>query len=279
VLGLGPRRKQLQEIGEWMRRDDFPRKSPKGWTVEDLLAWREKVWPELLRAKAMANLLAQGKNPTKRDIELVRTISAPFTGGEPVGAGSVEEFPTKVSGQQAMAALINQKYKVRCSRMDIQKWRGVAPEPFPAPDARNDYEVAACFAWYEKYKLPRVNGNGTTPDLFVRLEEETARNDLEGIEHERWQRDLERGAYLKRDVAVRTVAGALKQYHGFVKSAMEHGGPATRREKLQGLGVAAEVVSAFYEFDLLEQRKVTDAIEAECSVLADGHHDGVPTTN
>jgi len=123
--------------------------------------------------------------------------------------------------------------------------------------------------WFDEWLLP-FYGVGSKTDLdqdYLRLEREEKANALERIEHERFERARDRGKYVEREVAKRTMLGALKTFHGIVKAADERNAPNERLAKLKELGVSQEIVMAFHEFDLNLGREITDERERKCAAL------------
>lgn len=174
------------------------------------------------------------------------------------------EYPAKAQGQPAIAALINHKFKIRCSRQDIQKWRKEAPVPFPAPDERNDYDVPECFAWVEKHKMPTANGNGTTPDLFARAAEVSAQGEIEEVEHERWLREIERGGWIKKDVIGSVLAGLGKQTSAAITRGIEVTLVGALRDELKLLPeLKPEQQAAILERLRAVAQRVNDGIQKE----------------
>lgn len=183
-------------------------------------------------------------------------------------------YPVSVAGMDAIARLIAVKYNRQCSRQYIMRWRNLVQVPagcteqFPAPKESNRYNMAECFAWCDRYLEPAAEKQGETQDLLQLQFEAKAKNDIEKLEHERWGRERDRGLWLKKLDAERTIIGALRQYHGAVRSLLERQDPAARRDKLRDLGVDADLVAAFFAFDLDLARATVDAVETRCKELS-----------
>jgi hypothetical protein len=188
------------------------------------------------------------------------------------------KFPKKIRGYNNLAALIQQKFGIPCNKMTIKGWQtrptGNRPK-FTVPDpVRNEFEVAECFAWVEKYVpsvLREASKNGKS-DKELRqlemLEQKThaakSSKQIVAAEREAWEFEREKGEWIRRDESENTIKAAMKMYHNFVRTELESLTAEARREKLQQLGVAPEIVAQFYEFDLAAARNTTDRIEKRC---------------
>lgn len=174
----------------------------------------------------------------------------------------------RIGGQTRMAAEIHARFQIPCTRKTVQQWQLRWNPPFPSPDSGNFYSRSAGFDWVEKIYLPKMAANPGQVDLLI--DASNARSRLEIAKAKRAELDLkiEEGKYIARDVAERTIAGAMKSYHAFVRRELENYQPAARREKLQQLGVSAEHIALFHAFDVQSAQLVIDKIEKQCAEMA-----------
>lgn len=256
ALGLRPTPEKLYEVQDWRTWDDFPQRTDKGYVIDDLRAWAESNAAEFAKRKSLAAILDIDQPYKASELKLVQTTAK--TSGN---------TPKEVQGLTAMAALIAGHFKIQCTKQYIARWRKQTPEPFPPPDANsNRFNVGECFAWVNKWILSKAKTEDS--NLFHRQAEANAQNDIEALEHDRWQRDKERGEYIKRDVASRTTIGVIRTYHGFVKAELERRSVDTFRDKCRELSVPAEMAQNLCEYILSQRIEELNRIEARCDVEA-----------
>ena len=169
------------------------------------------------------------------------------------------------------ARLIAERFKVDCRKQYITRWRKGERLPhgisFPAPDPKsNRYDVQVCLDWYEKYILKSVANSGN--DLLKNLAEERDKAELEEIAHQRFLRQKEIGEYVHRTVALASGVAAVQKIHQLVKIEDERDLPKMRREKLAGLGAAADIVAVFTAWDAELGRTITDQRERAMQEVA-----------
>jgi hypothetical protein len=171
--------------------------------------------------------------------------------------------PKFVRAQSAIAELISQKFGIRCQQSDISHWlklRGVQGSvPFPAPNARNDYNVAACFKWVEAYIMP--NEGKIDKSWRQRAEEADALIKERKAHQLSMRNEKEQGRLIDRSIAERTALVAIKKLLGMYKETDEHRTVEWLDGKLIEVGVTPEqraaIKTAFVEW----QQKITDQRE------------------
>jgi hypothetical protein len=174
------------------------------------------------------------------------------------------------------------EYNINVYKAKINHWQTGNGLPVNAPfhpmpaDAAGRYNVADCFAWFEKWQLPKYK-KARTPELPGVPESEEAidlialkeREEREQIAFNRWERDRERGEYVHKTTALATGIAAVKRLHQMVKTEDERNLPKQRRDHLtlllNGKGVALEIISAvaqeFEAWDIERGREITDRRE------------------
>ena len=180
-----------------------------------------------------------------------------------------------VRSQTKMATLINEHFKIPCTKQLIQDWQRRWEPPFPAHNAMGCYSRSACFEWVETVYLPK-RGSKVQQDLL--LTGENAKQELVILKAKREKFELEReqGLFIARTQHERSLNGAIKTYHAFVRRAAETYLPESRRDKLIQLGAAQEIIALFHEFDLKSSQAIIDNIEAQCAKVTD---DEITETN
>lgn len=171
-----------------------------------------------------------------------------------------------IDGLTRVAVAIADKFKISCTKQSIKNWQKWTPGfPSPAISGSNRYNRAECFDWIEKNYLSRGASGAAQTDLFIMSAEAEARIKIRKDEESALDIEIKRGRYIPRDTSKRTIIGALKKYHSFVRSELERGATTARREKLTLLGASPEIVAAFYEFDFEHSRLQIDRIEQRCA--------------
>jgi hypothetical protein len=174
--------------------------------------------------------------------------------------------PVWISGVTRMARAIAVKFKTTCSKQDINFWKGEVP-PFPSPRDNGEYNQADCFAYFETHVLPKraLPGDGEgRGDIFMRAARAGAEETIRNNETSRFNFDKLQGKYIERSMSERTIVGALKKLDGFYRAGIERFGPAGRKQKLELLGVPAETVREFAEWDLAQAKALVDEARGEC---------------
>lgn len=165
------------------------------------------------------------------------------------------------------AKAIASHFKTYCSKQDINHWFGHNP-PFPSPRVNGQYNQSECFAWFEKYIMPKRKSGDGGMDLFSQATTAKAEKEITRAAREKMELDAEFGKLIERDDARQKASAALLQYHGFVVKEIESRGPIDRREKLSQMGLTQEQVSAFFEFDSAQEAARVDRIIAHCQFAA-----------
>ncbi len=128
----------------------------------------------------------------------------------------------------------------------IEHWQNGRAIPGNAPfhpvyDTAGRYDLAECFAWFEKWQLPKYK-RARTPELAgiaetesIPLDELRDQDEREEIEYRKWERNKDRGEYVHKTVALVTGIAAVKKIHLLVKAEDERQLPKQRRDKLAAL--------------------------------------------
>jgi hypothetical protein len=96
--------------------------------------------------------------------------------------------------------------------------------------------------------------------LLVRSQNAKLQREIDRQERERLQLDEVKKSFINRDVADRTIIGAMRNYHDLVRRLLERNIPESNREKLQQLGASETIVALFYQFNLSGMQAVVDEI-------------------
>jgi hypothetical protein len=164
----------------------------------------------------------------------------------------------------ATATYISHKYKISCTKHLIKYWQKKEP-PFPTATANNRFNIAQVEEWVEKHYLP--NQNKLEEGMLAREQTAISTRKILAAENEQFDLDLRRGKYIDRDLARRTIVGALKRYHGIVRAELERNLTELRRAKLAELETSPAIMAIFLHFDLELARQTVEKIELECEKL------------
>ena len=264
----------LKDIAEFSKWRDFPKKEDEGWDKDEILAFVERNKTKIASRKATAQLLKGDAKTTAADLKLIQAVTADRA--KPLNLGDADTL-TELS--KKLDIHYRGRVRVLISKQLLNNWRkGQIPvKGAPLPPGKigdsSRFSVGEWVAWFDEWLLP-FYGVGSKTDLdqdYLKLEREEKANALERIEHERFERAVERGKWIERESAKRTLLGALKQFHRIVKDADERGSPIARLNKLKELGATPEMASAFHEFDLTLAREITDDRERQCVALGRGN--------
>lgn len=257
--------KDLREFRKWK---DFPKLKDGGCDKDELLEFLERNKLKIASRKATAQLLTAGAKTTAADLKLIRE-----TAEKPSKLGDAD---TLTALAEVMDAHYRGRIRILITKGMVNHWRGgrSLPKGAPLPPGKignsSRYDVGEWVAWFDKWQLDRykIGTNSELDGQAANLEAQQRQNELERIEHERFERSVERGKWVEREVAKRTIIGALKTFHNTVKAADERNAPLARKAKLAELGVAAEVIAAFHDFDLRLAKDITDEREHQCNMLS-----------
>ncbi|MEN6533351.1 MAG: hypothetical protein ABFD89_06790 [Bryobacteraceae bacterium] len=229
-LGLKVKPKQISEIAEWCRREDFPTRTRWGWAVDELRVFFDQITPELALKKFRAQLADPESKLSPSEFNKLVELSAGRVkattadgknGGTSELPGLVATPPEIVVGLTRLATWISEVYKIPCSKQSIKNWQKETP-PFPAAvSADYRYRWSEVSAWIERYKVKPLAGNSNYADLLVKLEPERIRGELEEIEHDRMMRAVESGQYLKKGDVARACQGIGKTINGVINNRLE----------------------------------------------------------
>jgi hypothetical protein len=200
-----------------------------------------------------------GRKPTEEDIAELRKIGW-LQKQEKTGTNG--EYPKKVTGQPAMASLINHKFKITCNRKIIQNWRKRPPVPFPAPDDRGDYVVQECFDWVERCIIKNAASNGE-PDLFAQASEAELKGKIEREKFEHWEREKERGGWIELVQHESILASAGNSSKAITRDAMEIQLPKVLAGDLGNIVADKELLGRILESVRINCRKGFDQWQAE----------------
>lgn len=158
--------------------------------------------------------------------------------------GDDTQSPVEVPGLAGIAREIARILKIQCSREYIREWKTRHP-PFPMAAPNNCYNVAQCVEWVQKNILAKRNGHAgnSDPDLFQRAATERARGDIAKEEHANWQREVERGAWVKKSDYVRAMAGAARIVQVMFDRELEIDAPRAGADILRNLGVSSDIIA------------------------------------
>lgn len=164
------------------------------------------------------------------------------------------------AGLKLIAEAMSNEFHRVITKQLVHSWKAWNP-PFPAPHQNNQYDQEECFEWYRTH--PKTQGQ-TQSELSLVDQAYQAKQKLTILEHEREQReyDILEGHYIPRADARRKTEGAIKTYHAFVRSSLEHYAVIHRTGFLKSIGIADGLINAFTQWDAQESKKVIDEIEA-----------------
>jgi hypothetical protein len=170
-----------------------------------------------------------------------------------------------VDGLTRLAATIAAHFDIPCVKQDITKWRKFTP-PFPSPNpGSNRYKLPECLEWVEVYWLPKKRpGEAEQKELFLQAMIADAQLKIRKDQEHAFNFDVEKKKYITQPIAELAIMGFAKRYHAWVRLEMERNLTTERKSKLESLGVSAEAVAAFYQFDLLQAVSAIGRIETEC---------------
>lgn len=270
-------RKDLKEYRLWQ---GWPKQERNGIPVDELKAFFLRYHREIAARKNLANVI----DPTAFNLPTAGNLKVISQGNLGDGelrsevGGQRSEHLVNVNTQAALAKALRAYYGNRITiTIDdeiVSRWRKgerlpneQVPLPPPKMAGTNYWSAAEWAAWIDKWILPHfLPGVVAQGELIptARLEQMRVTNELAELEHAAFQRDLERNAYVKRDVALATVRAALRKMHALVQRALEVDDTAARATFLLGLpGLTPEAVQSFKEFDTRLARSRMDAMETE----------------
>lgn len=249
---------------------DFPKATRSGYNCDELVEFIARNKTKIASRKAAAQLLDPDRKSTAQDLKLIQQGVA------------VADKPPKMGDADTLTALARSlekhyhgRVRILIDKQALNRWRknDLPVRGAPLPPGRigdsSRYDVGEWVAWFDRWMLDfyKIGTNAELDGEAANLEREQRKNELERIEHERFERSVERGKYVERETAKRTILVALKRFHQTVKESDERGSPALRLNKLRELGVAPELCAAFHEHDLMLGQKMTDEREKQCAQL------------
>lgn len=249
---------------------DFPKRKAEGYDCDELVEFIARNKSKIASRKAAAQLLDPDAKTTAADLKLIQQGVA---GGEkPPKMGDAD---TLTALARALEKHYQGRIRILIDKQALNRWRKneLPVRGAPLPPGRigdsSRYDVGEWVAWFDRWMLDfyKIGTNAELDGEAATLEREQRKNELERIEHERFERSVERGKYVEREKAKRTILAAIKQFHKMVKDADERGAPIARLNKLHELGVSTEAASAFHEFDIELGVKMTDEREQQCAAL------------
>lgn len=183
-----------------------------------------------------------------------------------------------IDGLTRLAAAIAAHFDIPCVKQDISKWQKFSP-PFPSPNpGSNRYKLKPCFAWVEKYWLPKKKpSQGEQKELFMEAMIADARLKIRKDQEHAFNFDVEKKKYITRPIAELAIMGFAKRYHAWVRLELERNITMERKAKLESLGASPEIVAAFYQFDLSQAMGVVGRIEDNCEAFSKEAANGLAT--
>lgn len=167
-----------------------------------------------------------------------------------------------IKGLTRLAARLQDHFKRAVSKQSLQNWkRDVPPLPIPTADGRYNWEE--CRAWFEANKQPKPRTQDEL-DLFQKSVNAKYEQEITKAATLKREEDEALGRLIDKDAARRAVIGVAKRYHNIVRMSLEQHQTASRRDKLNALGVSQEIVALFHEHDLKLAQTLVDMIEREC---------------
>lgn len=281
ALGVTPTRAALKDIAEYRTWDDFPKRTRHGYDKDELYAFVERNKQKIQSRKNTARLLQPEEKTTAADLKLIgggaaQKLASPLAGSAGAGESAVLGIAdTQAALANMLAAHYKNRIRIFITPQLIHEWRtgNIAVKNCPIPPAKIEgssrFDGREWAAWFDRHLLPHyaIGSGPAAAELdfdFARLEQQRHKNELERIEHERFERELARGKYIARDVAARTLAGTIKKFHNLVKLQDERNLPLSRKEKLRELGVPEETLGKFHAWDLTQAQALTEAREVQC---------------
>lgn len=207
ALACEPTPEMLRKLKDlWMTWPDFPKRTKSGWPVEELVSWAQDNVSSIVAQAKLGKALERGDEFSKADLALLREGAR-----SEVAAESTEGIPTEVAGMEGVANLLRNHFQVPVTKMDISDWsRGRRLGPgvphFPVSKASSRWNALECINWFRKYKMQEAQ-ESNTPDLFKRLENARAVNELDQIAHETMLREAERGQWMRKTEVDGILAG------------------------------------------------------------------------
>lgn len=293
TLGLSEKPKSLDEIGTWMKRADFPRKSAKGWLRDDLKDWHAKFLGELPPQSAPPDgeLLSPANfdasldlwedklvNPTKWlaspiqawQVKILREQRPKLfpKKEEPISdEGAVQDDPSPhVVGLSNAAKWLSRKFSVHIEKQHLANWRagnriGAAPK-FPDPDAGWRFKKTEIADWFRKYKLEQFSKSGHNEFDFTAIKREQAQIDLRAAQR---REDYEMGRLVLfaplKPVVAGLGDGLAKLYEKWLEG--ENGVRRIVKEQAQSCGVPPETVGVLDARLALLLPQIVDGIKKE----------------
>jgi len=239
ALGIEATPAFAKDFTEFQKWRDFPKRIDDGWDKDEILSFIERNKTKIASRKATAQLLKGDAKTTAADLKLIQAGTADKA--KPLDLGDADTL-TELAKKLDMH--YRGRVRVLISKQLLNNWRkGQIPvKGAPLPPGKigdsSRFSVGEWVEWFDEWLLP-FYGVGSKTDLdqdYLRLEREEKANALERIEHERFERARDRGKYVEREVAKRTMLGALKTFHGLVKASDERNAPNERMAKLKELG-------------------------------------------
>ncbi|MDE2020951.1 MAG: hypothetical protein KGJ13_11495 [Patescibacteria group bacterium] len=194
-------------------------------------------------------------------------------------------FPRFIDTLQMLCVCYRKRwpeYPIKVRPQQIKQWQNGTrlgpgkPRWHPLYNDDSEYEWEECEKWFEEVILPRYQSqaerarNGETveaiePDISE-LEDLEKRRE---VEHREWERQKERGEWIRRDVALSTAVAAVKKLHLLVKSEDERHLPSQRQERLAEIlkaeqiapDLADKICAEFLAWDLNMGKTMTDRRE------------------
>ena len=272
------RRQHCLAVVEWTQRDDFPKKTPKGWTHESLLDWQNRTRDEFAQRKAMHQVFDPEAQLKPSDLKIARETIASITTSAGVASNatasasfpSAKPEPEWIEGLTKLAIYIAEYAwppkgdRMTCSKQTILEWKKKIP-PFPSPTAAGRYQWSACKQWVMNWRSEHGYGKGDdTSELFANLTIERARSEMENIEHERMLRSVERGKYIEKGIIARLATGAGRSISAEI-NAIEHALPLALEMDLKEMVIPNEQRLLIMEKFRTHCRTFVEKINATCA--------------
>lgn len=169
----------------------------------------------------------------------------------------------EIGTQTAVAMRISSHFNIPCSAQLIQDWQRRWTPPFPRPRGNhNRYYWVDCEKWVREEYLPKHTANGADQtSLIVRAEKAKQELMIHKAAREKHELEVQQGKYIERAIAERTIVSVLRNYHALVRRTLEVNLPHRRKEKLSELGVNAETLASFHQYDLRSSQAIIDQVE------------------
>lgn len=169
----------------------------------------------------------------------------------------------QVSNLTGIAAIIQGHFKINCTKNDIQRWKRWNP-PFPVPTAANRYNVQECLDWVEANIMPSRSSGDEQMSLMKEAEIADAKKKITAAKIINREWEVLDGKYIERTAARRLAVGTVAKLRGFITAELERNDTDARRQHLVALGVSAEIVAKFQEFDAGLARATINRIADRC---------------